>query len=891
MTETTTTITSVNVETGINEQVDSETNLQSITVETETGGAEVTTNVTTVEVTTEVKIVEVEATITTVEVVAEVGASYTGISVYDLWLQAGNTGTIEEFLASLQGEDGDPGSEIELQTSATHIQWRYVWAATWTDLIALSALEWPPWDAATDTKTVKRSNTDSTDGFLNDKLLEGVEGVVTTPKAGTVEIITGGDFASSSGWTVPSGWTISGGVATHGSNGTGALSRSITLVIGELCVFTYTISGLTTGNVTPTVNGIPMTTRSANGTYTEYFRATATSTTVQFVTTNTARLSIDNASIKLAYIEGGYTAKNTNAATAAYSQYSPPVILEGQGHTGSAVQSVKFRERVEPRNNTGWSSPTGSWKLDYSINNAAYANAVEYDSRVGGKWFVVYANNHSNSSPGTTRAMSIENTGTYSHIDFNFSGTTRAAISANSSGGMAVNITNGSFDIRGGNSNINFVYTMHYFDSVGAYISNNLTVTGRVTAGYSTRNPNNYLQSGGSVGFRYRYLNLSSYTITDEDHILYLDTTGANACQGTPTACNTYTTSATCNAHTAVGCGWSGGNCSDRWFEECESQSPCSKTTTSCSSASNDMDCYNQNTSYGGNCAWNSYSQDCSSFDEETCNANSGAGCSVNTATCVKSYYCNQWNGNESECNANSGDGCSYDSGNGICNGGSYQSCGGGGSCSSQSEETCESTSYFTNCSNSFTYYVCDGNYYTGGCGGGEFGTCGGTANCTNLTASGQSACEAEDGCDYTTGQAISMPSITTRNQSTIGPHLRFKRVAWSGNSVLTAYSGDEFEIDGVISTTYTFTAVGQKLDLHGAVMYAQCSEFNNNESGCITKSGCYFSSVCSGWSSQEDCEANSCSWDSGNNTCYGGTAGTCGGTYIKYRRWSNFNN
>lgn len=42
------------------------------------------------------------------------------------------------------GQDGAPGPAIELQVSATHIQWRVVGAGSWTDLIALSALEGPP---------------------------------------------------------------------------------------------------------------------------------------------------------------------------------------------------------------------------------------------------------------------------------------------------------------------------------------------------------------------------------------------------------------------------------------------------------------------------------------------------------------------------------------------------------------------------------------------------------------------------------------------------------------------------------------------------------------------------------------------------------------------------
>jgi hypothetical protein len=39
------------------------------------------------------------------------------------------------------GVDGDDGREVQFQTSATHIQWRYVGDPTWTDLVALSSLK------------------------------------------------------------------------------------------------------------------------------------------------------------------------------------------------------------------------------------------------------------------------------------------------------------------------------------------------------------------------------------------------------------------------------------------------------------------------------------------------------------------------------------------------------------------------------------------------------------------------------------------------------------------------------------------------------------------------------------------------------------------------------
>ena len=45
--------------------------------------------------------------------------------------------------AGATGAAGADGTEIELQAGATHVQWRYVGAATWTNLVALSAITGP----------------------------------------------------------------------------------------------------------------------------------------------------------------------------------------------------------------------------------------------------------------------------------------------------------------------------------------------------------------------------------------------------------------------------------------------------------------------------------------------------------------------------------------------------------------------------------------------------------------------------------------------------------------------------------------------------------------------------------------------------------------------------
>lgn len=64
----------------------------------------------------------------------------TGKSVYDVAVEAGYTGTVDEWLQSLKGSTGASGKNIELQVNSTHIQWRYE-NEEWADLIALSSLK------------------------------------------------------------------------------------------------------------------------------------------------------------------------------------------------------------------------------------------------------------------------------------------------------------------------------------------------------------------------------------------------------------------------------------------------------------------------------------------------------------------------------------------------------------------------------------------------------------------------------------------------------------------------------------------------------------------------------------------------------------------------------
>lgn len=58
-----------------------------------------------------------------------------------------------------------------------------------------------------------------------------------------VDLISNGDFASSSGWSTGASWSIGSGVATKGAGG-GSLSRSASLSAGKSYAFTFTVTSV-----------------------------------------------------------------------------------------------------------------------------------------------------------------------------------------------------------------------------------------------------------------------------------------------------------------------------------------------------------------------------------------------------------------------------------------------------------------------------------------------------------------------------------------------------------------------------------------------------------------------------------------------------------------------
>jgi len=77
--------------------------------------------------------------------------------------------------------------------------------------------------------------------------------------------------------------------------------------------------------------------------------------------------------------QGDYGLKlvNTTDAAAGAQQYSPPLIMQGEGwktDATAATQPVAFRQFVRPIQ--GAAAPTGAWDLQASINGGAYSDLV-----------------------------------------------------------------------------------------------------------------------------------------------------------------------------------------------------------------------------------------------------------------------------------------------------------------------------------------------------------------------------------------------------------------------------------------------------------------------------------------------------------------------------------
>lgn len=99
-----------------------------------------------------------------------------------------------------------------------------------------------------------------------------VDSYATYIKAGEdTDLATNGAFAADTDWTKGTGWTIAAGVAASSGAQTGDsdLEQDGSVVEGKAYLVTFTVSGYSTGNVTPVLGDVEGTDRGADGTHVE----------------------------------------------------------------------------------------------------------------------------------------------------------------------------------------------------------------------------------------------------------------------------------------------------------------------------------------------------------------------------------------------------------------------------------------------------------------------------------------------------------------------------------------------------------------------------------------------------------------------------------------------
>lgn len=584
-----------------------------------------------------------------------------------------------------------------------------------------------------------------------------------------------------------------------------------------------------------------------------------------------------------------YVLDNTTAATASVLQSSPALRLRGRAWLTNTLASVPvdFRQSV-----IGVSSTTAywEWKMEFSGNGWAYSKVLAYSTDVVGQWFSISPIQAlSNGTPGTTRHMTFNNTGSYSWTDYRFSGTLRTAVWANSSGWYDIFMSGGNYLwLYAGSSGFGSGSLFCYIYPTALVHSGHGSFASGVHAwSQSNSPPPSKLTSHGRIGWKTVFLNTNT-TLTDSYYIVIANGDLNNTCTGTPTYnCSHWTNEWDCNARNFHGwnCSWyAGSDCSVFNYEYgmwiCSGTSGCSVQTASCSWAGDESSCLAQDDSYGGSCAWVDTMPSCSGFDESTCSAYSGSWCSSNYWYCTNNYInpCS-WDSGMSYCN---GDGiCNTLTDETVCNG--YQiwsSCSGGWSCSSQSDESsCTSYSYFDYCSGNYSSYSCTGDYNTGACSGTYWAACSGTSNCSGIS---YGDCTSEAWCSQSSWLFLTFPNEWSHSVWFYAGY-KIYNVGTTATITMVANTGQ-----GILGTATIAPWVSRSYDF--AWIQNPCSAYSGTDSTTCTTGhpGCSWT-ACSGFSDETSCngEGGQCSWDSWSGTCV--WTGNCNGTWTPIRHWVEF--
>lgn len=114
--------------------------------------------------------------------------------------------------------------------------------------------------------------------------------------------VTNGGFGADSDWTKGTNVTIAAGVGTFTASPDGeSLSQAQSFSAGTIYKVVFTVSGYSAGGVRPVISGgtsVNGTSRTADGTYTEYLTAVTGNTTFELEAVGTTTLNVDNVTVQ-----------------------------------------------------------------------------------------------------------------------------------------------------------------------------------------------------------------------------------------------------------------------------------------------------------------------------------------------------------------------------------------------------------------------------------------------------------------------------------------------------------------------------------------------------------------------------------------------------------------
>ena len=569
--------------------------------------------------------------------------------------------------------------------------------------------------------------------------------------------------------------------------------------------------------------------------------------------------------------------RTVTAAAAGVQQSSPATVWEGQGwKTNGTAASQPVAFRASAIGVQGSSAPSGSWKLESSINNGAWTSALEMlTTALDGVNFprlnvtgAIKSSVNNSSTIGTLQNFDLHNpSGSRVNITATFNTTIRWGISVESNGYTNYVSAGGQHNFKIG-STIESASDIIQIYSGGIYNYGGSFNNGKVTAGQADTTTTAYLSSYGSFAVK-GVLKTANATLSENETMVYCDASNANICAGTATACSTYTGSGqvVCESHALVGCSWNAAvteSCSTYGgvdLSTCESVPGCTFESLSCAGASNtdQTSCEAQDDTYGGSCSWNT-STCPSQTSTAACNAITGCTADVSGDCATLS----DGGGDGTACATQPE--CSYDSGSGVCSG-----------------------TFFVICNGN----ICDGNYYSGACNGTHEITpaaCVGDAQCGNILTSGACATEG-GGCSWVSGMTITLPSSTVANRGNTSRLYSIVNIGATGTVTIIATSGGS-PADSILgyASGIVLNAQNERAMLHHHNVFADCSQYSGNQATCESTSGCGYTAavVCASLGDESSCNAASgsgCSWNG--SACEGaGSAASCYGTFTSSKPW-----